>query len=170
MSFLKSSATGLPQSTAMPMKWFYFLIWCNLFLTAFMNVSAAVQLFDEYKIVSASVAHGTLLAAAQPHAGVIRFLYLLFAAVCIGLAILAIITRMRLARFRANGPTLLYVNYILGAVLEISVLIFSTWIYELLGQAQPFPISDVVSTMFVAVLYVCLNHVYFTKRAHLFVN
>lgn len=164
----KISSSNLYGSTTPPMKWFYFLIWCSLFLTAFMDVSAAVQLFDEYRIVSRSVAHGTLLAAAQPYAGRIMFLYLLFAASCIGLAILAIITRMRLAHFRRNGPMLLYATYALDAVLEISVLIFSSWIFGLLDQPQPFPLSDMLPTLFVAVLYICINHVYFTKRAYLF--
>ena len=152
----------------MPMKWFKFLIWFSLFLTAFLNVSSAVQMFSQHRIVAQSIAHNTLLPEAQPFAGLITNLYLLLAALWLAMAVLAIVTRMQLAAYRKSGPVLLYITFALNAALEIIVMISMTWLLGKLGQPQPVPMSDFLATILSALVFIGCNYTYFRKRSYLF--
>lgn len=167
---------------ALPMKWYKFVIWVQLFLSALVSVGSALLLLT-------GAQYGPDSDLAYSMIGGLRVVDIIFALAQIGIAAFAIYVRQRLAGFKKGAPELYLRFIIIANVISISYNLIVVWLavstltrflpganfFDALGmllessstQASLFQL--VVSVIAVIVMYF-LNRTYFNKRAHLFVN
>ncbi len=153
----------LTPTYELPMKWFKFLIWFSLWASAITNAVNAVQIF------TGSI-YGSELKAKLMYAvyGGLKTVDLLVGVASIAMAILAVYTRFRLSGFHKNGPKMVSVMYGANAVIQ---LLYVAGISTIMPSAITDDIvTNVVLTVATSFLMVVLNHTYFKKREHLFVN
>lgn len=131
----------------MPMKWYKFLIYFALFLSAvsyFYNAFNEIRyLFDFFSVFS-----------------------VLLLIVNILLGVMALRVRGALAKFKANAPKQLLQFYILGLV-PVILQLFMPIIY---GYAHATVLGTVIGNIVGTFVAVWLNKIYFDKRKHLFAN
>jgi len=135
-----------------PMKWYKFLIYFFLFLTAVLNAVTGIGNFFGGFAALQYVGWGLLdsvLGIAQ-----------------IALAVYAILVRNKLAGYKHDAPNFLYNMYIFSCALTVGYNI-------LLGLFTGFAYFDfgvVAGNVIASVVMVILNKQYFEKRRSLFVN
>lgn len=145
-----------------PMKWFKFLIYFSLFASAVLNGINAIgfltgSMYGEEATLVYEVFDG--LKALDTSVGIAM----------LGVAVLAIYTRFRLAKYCSNGPAMVGVTYI--AVASINVLyIIGAYMVLPAEVMQQIDISSTITSVCVAIAMVFVNRVYFKKRSHLFIN
>lgn len=172
------------------MKWYKFVVSFPLFLAALLNLANAVKLFS-----GASLYEGmddSVLKLCGGYEGVLKLFYdnykgleainRVYGVLLIAIAVLCIVTRFKLASYKKTGPFLLYCVY--GANI-LANLIYAIGMHVVMsGSKYMIEISDfgfiyvngyaardssIVYCIITAVI-LCLNIVYFKKRAHLFCN
>lgn len=148
-----------PGPVALPMRWFSFLIYFSMFAGAFISVINAIMMF------SGGHYQGQAALVYYTFPG-IKTVDMLCGVLYLGLAVLYVVTRFSLAGYKSNGPKLLYASYVVSTIIEIvyAVLVAGATSGEVnvIGSSIP----SIISTAVV----LCLNVVYFKKRAHLFCN
>ena len=160
----------------LPMNWYKFVIYVMLFLSALGNVIGAVQYFTGSSVTSmiGEQVNIEMVYAIFPS---LRFLLYFCGIACIGLGVLAIITRQWLAHFDKKGITGLLLLYAGNAVVSLIYIIGFFAIFSpalnTLGSDEFAAVVVVlavssIGTILGAVIMMVLNHVYFKKRAHLF--
>ncbi len=132
-----------PYAANMPMSWYKFLIYFALWAGGILNILGSVNYFSSPALLN-----------------------ILYGLVCVAAGAFAIYTRYRLAQFRTDGPMCLYITYgIQGAAPLAYAVLFALFYY---------PSSSLFASAIGAVvgsgIMVALNHIYFQKRARLFVN
>ncbi len=147
--------------TTLPMNWFKFVIYVQLFLTTAVALFNAVSLFTGLSY-SYEAEH---VYSAFPS---LKICDLLFGVLYVALGVMCLVARSRLAGFKAGAPTLYVAVY--AAALLLSV------IYPLaMSMATGMPLSEtfdgnyLFSIMGSLGMILC-NLTYFGKRKHLFVN
>lgn len=150
----------------MPMKWFKFVIYFQLFAGAFIGaVNAARYLTGLIYGIDAESVYLVFpaLGTADKVYGVILLL----------LAAMAIFVRMQLAKYKLNASTF-YIAY-LGIGL-VANLIYSVYVYllmyRIMGAAveEYSSVASIIGYLLGNGIVLVLNIVYFKKRKHLFVN
>lgn len=136
-----------------PMKWHNFLIYFSLWAAAILNIGNGVAGLVRLSSVSTEALKQA------------PWLFAVLVAVCvvpIGLGALLIVTRFKLAAYKASGPKMLValcaVLVVLGLIALVLGMIAEAVDLELIGEL----VWD--ST------YLVLNYIYYKKRAYLFVN
>lgn len=153
------------------MKWFKFLIYVELFL------SAVSSLFGAYLYLTGAH-YGTGMAdAVYTYYGMgLRVFDRIIGVYCIALAVFTIIVRQRLAKYKAGAPALYLTLLVLRAVYT---LVYIVGVYRLTGifvaGAYPSQLTpeDIFGAIFGFTLIIAAffaNKTYFDKRASLFVN
>ena len=142
----------------LPMKWFKFIIYFQLFFSAFTLLVGAITLLT-------GISYGDV-------ADVVYLIYPGLHAVDIVMSLLelalaagAIYVRQLLAKFRTKGPD--YYLILLGINLVASLL-YAITASLMIGQSV-FN-STVIGNLVGSVVMIVVNKVYFGKRRHLFVN
>ena len=169
VAYPQQPVAGAPYpavAAAPPMKWYKFVIWVQLFLSA---LSFAVTTFQLAQGVFTLVSDiFPSLAAAYgyvPGEWVLFTVFnVVFAVLFCALAVMCIVVRQELAAFRRVGPTHYYV--LMGAIIGVQLLyivIQSLMMGTLLMNPAAF------SGLFFAVALIFINKAYFDKRMHLFV-
>ncbi len=149
----------------LPMNWFKFLIYCQLFLTALSELSNA-YLYLTGRVYAREEGGAAAFYAQYPS---FRIINLMFGAAGIIMAAFAIYTRFQLAGFKKGAPSLLLkfnlisvgvtmVYHILYALISAGYGIFLTG-----GQ-----IVDFVSLFVIGMAYYLVNKSYFGKREFMF--
>jgi len=139
-----------PQHT---MKWHKFLIYFSLWASAILCFGDGIVGLVRLQRVSPE-------AFSQ-----LTWLFVLLAAVCIvqiGIGALYIVTRFKLAAYKASGPKLFIGLCIAPIVLGLIALVMGMIVEGIDGEIVGDLIGDVV--------YLVLNCIYYKKRAYLFVN
>ena len=146
-----------PGGEALPMNWYKFVIYVQLFLSAAVNIIG-----------------GIVWIAGGPYGGMATYVYLfyggglkvldvMFGLVCIALGAAAILVRQKLARFETGAPG----KYLKLLIASIAVgLIYGIFGSIILRQSA-FSASSIVSII-LNVILVFLNNIYFKRREHLF--
>lgn len=145
----------------MPMKWFKFIIYFQLFASALINLGTGWLYLTGsiYSNQSEYVTANTIYSF-YPKLLVVDKFY----GVClIGLAIAAIFVRMKLAKFHKGAPQFYYVFLGCSAILLAIYTIASS---AILGGGE---FSSVVGNIVGMVVLLLANMSYFQKRAHLFI-
>lgn len=150
-SFQGQSSSSLPP---MPMKWFKFVIYFQLFAFAVINLWNALVAFADPGL--------PLLARDYPAIGI---LYTVYEVALVALAVYAVIVRSRLAKFKKNGPR----SYLSLQGMSIACSVLYTTLLTILVKHF---ITDfnVITSLFSSILMLILNKKYFDKRAYLFVQ
>lgn len=145
----------------MTMKWYKFIIYFQLFAAALINFFAAITYLTGSIYQSQAGVSAELTYSVFPQLSAIDKFY----GIClIGLAVMAIITRNKLAKFRTGAPTLYYIFLIASLVVGI---IYMIGVFAVIGEAN---FSSVSGSIVSSCVLLAINVVYFGKRQHLFVN
>lgn len=141
-----------------PLKWFKFVIYVQLFLSALANLSDGVQL------LTGSI-YGESTGVIYANYPALKPVSMVIGVLTLGLVALALVVRQRLAKFRRGAPGL----YLMFMVVSVGVsLIYLVAASLVLGQLVM--TASIVGALLGNVLLILLSLVYFRKRAHLFVN
>ena len=166
----------------LPMKWYKFVIWVQLFLAALYALSYAVRLFT-------GTAYGKETELYYEMYDGLRAADIVFGLMYVGVIVLAIYVRQQLAGFKKGAPEHYLRFIIIGNAMEIArTLVAAVIVVTTVTDAVPgLTFSDVIGIMaddpdvqsgliqlvlsliMVIGMYV-LNKIYFDKRAHLFVH
>jgi len=161
----QSFGTGENKPLYLSMKWYRFLIYFMLFADAIMSISTAASYFSG-KIYELGTDGQILFTSISEYGTAFRILLIAYAVYLLAFAFLAILTRQRLAKFKKNGPLMLYISYIFNAVFTFAFVVGTCIITGTLSLGLPSAIWSFISQM----VYVYLNYVYFKKRKHFFAN
>ena len=145
------------------MKWHKFLIYFSLWLSAVVNSVNAIRAFNGSIYGSSSRAE--LVYLAYPG---MKAITLIYGVALLGLAVLAIATRFALAGYKANGPRLLIILYILNLVVGLGFLILASMVSHI-------PFSNLAdastwASIIISIIMIAANKTYYDKRDSLFVN
>lgn len=166
----------------LPMKWYKFVIWVQLFLAALYALSNAVRFLTGTTFGNKTDLYYEMLNG-------LRATDIVFGLMYVGVIVLAIYVRQQLAGFKKGAPEH-YLRFIIIAnavgiayAFAIIVIVVTTLtdaipglsFSDVIGMMADDPdvqsgfIQLVVPLIVLIVMYV-LNKIYFDKRAHLFVN
>lgn len=148
-------------TTALPMNWFKFLIYFALFAGAVLNFIAGINLLSGNS--------NEMLYRFVPGLQTLDILYGLVVLVMAGLAVY---TRFQLSAYRAKGPKLLTLLYVINLV---SALVYTIGTYMCVDSNPYIELNESALTSNAASMAVCVamifvNKTYFQKRASLFVK
>lgn len=159
----KNQKKSNPDEHELPMKWFKFLINFSLFLGALLNIRTAYQYFNKTMTYNLFGEY-------------FRSLDIIYGISILTIAVLMIIARFRLARFKKDGPKIfcgLCILSIIVSAVYIIAAIHTIGFYPYITDAQrayyihSLKLSSIIS--FTAyIVFVVLNIRYFSKRKHLF--
>lgn len=143
------------------MKWFEFIIWVQLFLAALTCVINGIV------TISGSL-YGDDAGAIYAHYGGLKALDVAYGILCLLLAAMAIIARIRLAGFYKSAPAL-YLIFLCVSIFSGNTYIIAASLITRIPLLQLLTSSNIASSISVAVMLIC-SVKYFGKRKHLFVN
>lgn len=142
------------------LNWYKALIYAILFLSAIANLINSIKYFTGIIYGDQATAKSVYeqFAALKP-------LDILTGCVLLGIAVLAIITRFALAKFKKSGPPLLYAVYLSNIIYTIVYAVAASAITKtfLLNYSTVF-------SVIVSIVMLFANYKYFTKRKELFVK
>lgn len=157
---------GSPLNQAgMPMNWFKFIIYFQLFASCVLNVISG------FVVLTGSHYGGDAEAVYRIFSG-LQTADILYGLMLLGIAVFAIVVRTRLAKFSSNGPKM-YLGF-LGASIVIPIIYLvaanmaiseSYW-----GRYVELDYTSPSVNIATSVILLCCNVAYFNKRKHLFVN
>lgn len=168
-----SAQYAYPPATALPMKWYKFLINFMLFFSAALNAIDGVQFIigdQYYKDGPIDVAK-----AIYSQFGALKTVDVVAGIVLIAFALFTLYTRSRLAGYCKNGPKMLLLLYILGfayTVLYAAAVDITLASYGVSLNIVDFLLTDGVTVLTTAVVdgvMFVINLEYFRNRKHLFV-
>ncbi len=141
-----------------PMKWYKFIIYVQLFLTALLNLGSAVSYFtgNQYR--------GNVDAVYATFPGM-KTLDTLMGVASIAVAVFGVIVRQKLAGFKKEGPRWYLILFGVSAVASVLYLIAGSNITGINLMD-----SSSVSSIAVSIVMIVVNKSYFDKRQELFVN
>jgi heme/copper-type cytochrome/quinol oxidase subunit 2 len=141
------------------MKWYKFVIYVQLFLSAIMNVANAVMYFSgsHYDGMAQQVYlyFGNGLKMTDLMMGIVSFV----------LAALAIVVRQKLKNYKTDGPKW-YINYL--ALSIIVSVVYIILVYMITGVMSLD--SSIAAQLAVSLVLLFANKKYFDNRKHLFIN
>lgn len=147
------------------MKWFKFLIYFSLFAGALLNLVNGVNLITGNIYLTQSNGQVTADMVYGVYGSSLKTLDLVYGVIMVLIAVFSIYTRVRLAKFKANGPMCLYILY--GAPVAFSIL-YNVAVSGIIGQSA-FN-AQIIGSAVTSIGMLLLNYAYFTKRKVLFVN
>ncbi len=157
--------TNVVVDNNLGMKWYKFLIYFSLFAGAVINVISGIPFLTGSIYDTSSGYEGTsdLVYAFYPGLKTIDVMY---GIVALATAVLCIVARFALAKYKKSGPALLLSVYAVGIV--ISIIYFIA--FKAIVTDVDLDTSSIVSSMVSSVVMIIINKIYFDKRKHLFVN
>lgn len=140
------------------MKWFKFIIYFQLWAGMLVNLVTAGKYFTgAYYEGNAEMVY-RFFPALQP-------LDIVMGVVCLALAVYAVVVQRALAKFRAKGPMMYYLMYIVNTAVTVLYLIIGSII---IGQSAF--TAEVAGSIIGSIVMLFVNIPYFNNRKHLFVN
>lgn len=153
--FASADVAAAPQRG---MKWFKFIIYFQLWAGMLVNLVTAGKYFTgAYYEGNAEMVY-RFFPALQP-------LDIVMGVVCLALAVYAVVVQRALAKFRAKGPMMYYLMYIVNTAVTVLYLIIGSII---IGQSAF--TAEVAGSIIGSIVMLFVNIPYFNNRKHLFVN
>lgn len=153
--FASADVAAAPQRG---MKWFKFIIYFQLWAGMLVNLVTAGKYFTgAYYEGNAEMVY-RFFPALQP-------LDIVMGVVCLALAVYAVVVQRALAKFRAKGPMMYYLMYIVNTAATVLYLIIGSII---IGQSVF--TAEVAGSIIGSLVMIFINIPYFNNRKHLFVN
>ena len=154
-SFASADVAAAPQRG---MKWFKFIIYFQLWAGMLVNLVTAGKYFTgAYYEGNAEMVY-RFFPALQP-------LDIVMGVVCLALAVYAVVVQRALAKFRAKGPMMYYLMYIVNTAATVLYLLIGSII---IGQSVF--TAEVAGSIIGSLVMIFINIPYFNNRKHLFVN
>ena len=154
-SFASADVAAAPQRG---MKWFKFIIYFQLWAGMLVNLVTAGKYFTgAYYEGNAEMVY-RFFPALQP-------LDIVMGVFCLALAVYAVVVQRALAKFRAKGPMMYYLMYIVNTAVTVLYLIIGSII---IGQSAF--TAEVAGSIIGSIVMLFVNIPYFNNRKHLFVN
>lgn len=144
------------------MKWYKFVIWVQLFLSAILNLGTGIRYLT-------GTIYGESASAVYLIYSRLKLLDILMGLLSIIAAVLAIFVRQSLAHYKKSGPGMYYIYWIYGIAYNV-IYLFGLGVVGLLGVIGSQVGSQFGTTIAVSCVMLVLNIMYFTKRMDLFVN
>lgn len=149
-----------PRKPEFSMKWFDFVIYIQLFANAVFNLVNGVNLISGIVYTKQGIKAEDVYSM-YPQ---LSTLDKLFGVICLALAVLAIVVRQRLAKYKKDGP----IMYLLFIMIQIFALgIYNVGVYMIVQTGN---FAVVTGQIVGLVILFAANKVYFDKRKSLFVN
>ena len=167
-----SAQYAYPPATALPMKWYKFLINFALFFSVVLNANRGVQLINGDQYRDGNVDMSGLV---YSQFGALKTVDVVAGIVLIAFALFTLYVRSRLAGYCKNGPKMLLLLYILGfayTVLYTAAVYITLASYGVSLNIVDFLLTDGVTVLTTAVVdgvMIVINLEYFRNRKHLFV-
>jgi len=155
------SSTPTSEEQPQGMKWFKFVIYVQLFLSALLSLGTAIMYATGYQYTSAQSSPDLIY-------GIFPELHTVdasFAVVYVALAIIAIAVRFRLSGYKRNAWKG-YLAYLAAGVIAVIAYIIAA--STIVGESM-FDMS-MTSSLAANIVLIIVNFIYFNKRDHLFVN
>lgn len=154
-SFASADVAAAPRRGMM---WFKFIIYFQLWAGMLVNLVTAGKYFTgAYYEGNAEMVY-RFFPALQP-------LDIVMGVVCLALAVYAVVVQRALAKFRAKGPMMYYLMYIVNTAVTVLYLIIGSII---IGQSAF--TAEVAGSIIGSIVMLFVNIPYFNNRKHLFVN
>ena len=154
-SFASADVAAAPQRG---MKWFKFIIYFQLWASMLVYLVTAGKYFTgAYYEGSAEMVYD-FFPALQP-------LDIVMGVFCLALAVYAVVVQRALAKFRAKGPMMYYLMYIVNTAATVLYLLIGSII---IGQSAF--TAEVAGSIIGSLVMLFVNIPYFNNRKHLFVN
>ena len=153
-------APEIPIKPVFPMKWYKALL-VLMWIGAVLNVLYSVTYFTG----SSYEGNASLVYATYP---TLKTLDMLAGVSTLLLSALQIVTWYRLKEYKKNGPMLLTVIYAWNIVFGMVYSV--TGYYVIVGSLDGIASSLNYAAIFAPLVFLICNHVYFKRRAELFVN
>lgn len=155
----------IQNTPQLPMNWFKFVIWFQLFANCVLNLITAISAITGAQYLGEAE---SVYAYVQG----LKAVDIFYGVVLIGLAVFAIIVRTRLKNYCSNGPTLYYVMLILDVVAAVGYTLITNVVISnsVLGPYYQADYTSFISSIITTVVMLICNITYFNKRKHLFVN
>ncbi len=150
------------KATALPMKWYNFLIFFALWAGAILNLLTGITHLFGWTYAAVGTSSKEIYATLGQG---LQILDIVMGAAMIGLGIFSIVVRFQLAGYKKQGPRLLLVLYGVSVVVSILYPIIASAITSVNVMD-----SSLISSLVVSLVMMFVNYVYFKKRAHLFCN
>lgn len=164
-----SAQYAYPPATALPMKWYKFLINFALFFSVVLNANRGVQLINGDQYRDGNVDMSGLV---YSQFGALKTVDVVAGIVMIAFALFTLYVRSRLAGYCKNGPKMLLLLYILGfayTVLYTAAVYITLASYGVSLNIVDFLLTGGVSVAVVDGVMFVINLEYFRNRKHLFV-
>ncbi len=157
-------AVVTPSEPTYPMKWYKFLIYFALFAGAVVNMmTGIIQLSGQH--------YGAFADNVYADFPTLKIVDRANSLALIAGAVFAIFVRFRLSGFKKGAPKLLQLVYIFNLAVSIFYIIgASSAVGDLAGVILPSLTPNAISTSITTAVILIANHIYFKKRASLFVN
>lgn len=153
-----AAAFGVIAAPRRGMKWFKFIIYFQLWAGMLVNLVTAGKYFTgAYYEGNAEMVY-RVFPALQP-------LDIVMGVVCLALAVYAVVVQRALAKFRAKGPMMYYLMYIVNTAATVLYLLIGSII---IGQSVF--TAEVAGSIIGSLVMLFVNIPYFNNRKHLFVN
>lgn len=149
-------------SSGMPMKWFKFIIYVQLFLAALSSVIMGIQMLtgNIYNVFGYNASAFVYMA----YPG-LKPVDVIFGILFLGLAAAAILVRQKLANYKTGAPK----TYLSFLILSLALNFVYGMLASLITGENLFSATLVIQIIWNIVL-IALNSIYFKKREHLFCN
>ena len=153
-----AAAFGVIAAPRRGMKWFKFIIYFQLWAGMLVNLVTAGKYFTgAYYEENAEMVY-RVFPALQP-------LDIVMGIFCLALAVYAVVVQRALAKFRAKGPMMYYLMYIVNTAVTVLYLLIGSII---IGQSAF--TAEVAGSIIGSLVMLFVNIPYFNNRKHLFVN
>lgn len=140
-----------------PMKWYKFVIYFQLWFTLLSGVTNGLSM------LTGSCYDGMAESLYETYAG-LPYIDRSYGMILMGWGIFAVYVRQHLAKYMADGPKL---YLLLLAINPVSALVYNLIAGAIVGGLD---VMSLAISVIVNVIIIELNHIYFQKRQHLFVN
>lgn len=158
-----NAPAAAPNAPKLGMKWYKFLIYFALFLSAVLNFISSLSYFTGSVYFSAS--NGTISAADVYAAfGVLKIIDIAYGVYIVAIAVFALVLRSHLAGYSSKAPKMVTVFYALGAAVP---LVYNLLTGAIVGVSV---LGDSIGSIIISLIFLFANMRYFKRRAHLFVN
>ena len=152
------------------MKWHNFMIYFGLWAGAAYNLILAIKMLLGLSYTSENMQGETENISDLVYAMFdgLQVVDILFGALLVIIAALAIYTRFQLSAFRERGPKLLLTVYIVSAVwsLTYTVCVVALVGYDVLDGTEV--VSNTIGELIVSVVAIVINYIYYNKRFNIF--
>ena len=145
------------------MKWHKFLVYFSLWAGAVFTFISGIQ----YMTGAQYEGKKDLVYQVIPGMKAPDILYGLF---CIAAGILAIVTAVSLLKYKAVGPKLLTLTYVVGTAGSLIYVIAAASVLSKYNADLSSIYTSASTSLVVSIVMIIVNSIYYKKRAHLFVN